>query len=75
MKNAIAQLTLTLSKDIAAGSHLCHECNRVTDWRWSRGNRYQRCSVCGQRFPCRKVDCAHADCVTARAAFARGVAK
>lgn len=71
-RSAVGQLELSLPKDIDAGSHRCKKCDRVTEWVWSRGKRYQRCSVCGGRFPCGAADCGHQDCLASRAAFARG---
>lgn len=67
---AVAQLERALCTDLDVGQHRCRKCNRVTEWKWARGKRYQRCTECGSRFPCSKADCEHQDCEAARAATA-----
>jgi hypothetical protein len=48
--------------DLEPGWHFCHACQRYTQWTPLRRNsRRQKCSVCGDEFPCRH-DCNHQDC-------------
>jgi len=46
--------------------HHCHRCQRLTRWEPTRrGARAERCTECGDRFPCRN-SCTHADCARVR---------
>lgn len=40
----------------------CGRCGRVTEWRRMRNGVRQKCTECGDQFPCKGTYCGHADC-------------
>jgi hypothetical protein len=58
-----------LPRDLAPGRHFCAACRRVTDW---YGDRIQKCTECGDRFPCARQGCAHQDCADSRKVWGSG---
>lgn len=43
---------------------LCSSSKHV--WRAIRGDKFERCEVCGTFFPCKGKRCGHGDCESAR---------
>ncbi len=53
----------------SADTHECHRCGFPTRWTVARGDGRERCTGCGDVYPCRSSRCGHLDCEREREAI------